>query len=235
MSVQFAGACHDENGKYTGGKAGDQTGKEIRITSAYKHSLGWRTFRYPKANIAEAIGNNAKKIANNDNYGYDQGQRNTGYEATKAADWDPDKVTTPCELDCSSDARTAIACALKKEVKDFTTANEASVLLSLGFEEVTGIKLSESKLGDVYVTKTKGHTEIVCSGSAASDDDTAYYTKYTGTSVSIVTALKSIGVTSTLAFRKKIAAANNITPYTGTAAQNTKMLNLLKQGKLKKA
>ncbi|WP_347993367.1 hypothetical protein [uncultured Eubacterium sp.] len=32
--------------------------------------------------------------------------------------------------------------------------------------------------------------------------------------------------------RKKIAAANNISNYTGTAAQNEKMLNLLKQGKL---
>ena len=32
--------------------------------------------------------------------------------------------------------------------------------------------------------------------------------------------------------RKKITAANNISNYTGTAAQNEKMLNLLKQGKL---
>jgi hypothetical protein len=233
MSVQFAGACQDENGKYTGGKAGDQTGKEIRITAAYNHKLGWRIFRYPKLSIAKSIGTNAKTIANNDKFGYDQSQRSTGYTAAKAAKWDPSKVTTPCELDCSSDVRTCIACALGKDVQDFNTASEPAVLLSLGFEEITGTSLSELQLGDVLVTPKKGHTEIVC--NVTSSDSTAYYTKYTGTSVSIVTALKAIGVDSSMTNRKKIAAKNDITSYTGTAAQNTKMLSLLKQGKLKKA
>ena len=60
----------------------------------------------------------------------------------------------------------------------------------------------------------------------------SYYQKYTGTSSSIVVALSSLGITSTLAYRKQIAKANSITNYTGTAAQNTKLLNLLKNGKL---
>lgn len=59
-----------------------------------------------------------------------------------------------------------------------------------------------------------------------------YFTKYTGTSSSIVTALKAIGASSTFAYRSKIAAANKISYYTGTAAQNSSMLNLLKTGKL---
>lgn len=59
-----------------------------------------------------------------------------------------------------------------------------------------------------------------------------YYKKYTGTSKSIVTALQSIGVSSTYSNRKSIAVLNGITNYTGTASQNTKLLNLLKQGKL---
>lgn len=67
---------------------------------------------------------------------------------------------------------------------------------------------------------------------AAAAPAKAYYPKYTGTSASIVVALSSLGVTSTLAYRKQIAKANNITNYTGTAAQNTKLLNLLKNGKL---
>lgn len=64
---------------------------------------------------------------------------------------------------------------------------------------------------------------------------TSYYKKYTGSSVSLVDALKSIGVDSSMNNRKKIAKANGISNYTGTASQNTKLLNLLKQGKLKKA
>ena len=51
---------------------------------------------------------------------------------------------------------------------------------------------------------------------------------------SIVDALKQIGVDSSFEHRKKIAEKNNISNYTGTPEQNTKLLNLLKQGKLKK-
>lgn len=62
-----------------------------------------------------------------------------------------------------------------------------------------------------------------------------YYPKYTGKSNSLVDALKSLGVNSAYAYRKQIAAANGITGYRGSAAQNSEMLNLLKQGKLIKA
>ena len=51
---------------------------------------------------------------------------------------------------------------------------------------------------------------------------------------SIVDALKQIGVDSSFEHRKKLAQRNNIYNYTGTPEQNTKLLNLLKQGKLKK-
>ena len=50
---------------------------------------------------------------------------------------------------------------------------------------------------------------------------------------SIVEALKSIGADSSYAYRAKIAAANGISGYSGTAAQNTQMLNMLKAGTLK--
>lgn len=59
-----------------------------------------------------------------------------------------------------------------------------------------------------------------------------YFKKYTGKSKSIVDALKAIGASSSMENRKKIATLNNIKNYTGKASQNTKMLNLLKKGKL---
>lgn len=59
-----------------------------------------------------------------------------------------------------------------------------------------------------------------------------YYPRYFGTSGSIVTALNSLNIGSSFANRKKIAKVNSIKAYLGTAAQNTKLLNLLKQGKL---
>ena len=59
-----------------------------------------------------------------------------------------------------------------------------------------------------------------------------YYPQYTGETNSIVDALKSLGVDSSYAHRKEIAGANGISGYSGTAEQNTKLLNLLKAGKL---
>lgn len=71
--------------------------------------------------------------------------------------------------------------------------------------------------------------------SRATKTTAKYYPKYSGKSDSIVDALKTVGETDTgITRRKKIATTNGIKDYTGTAAQNSKMLQLLKTGKLKK-
>lgn len=61
---------------------------------------------------------------------------------------------------------------------------------------------------------------------------TGYYPRYFGTTNSLVTALNSVKIGSSFANRKKIAKANGISLYLGTASQNTALLNLLKKGKL---
>lgn len=76
-------------------------------------------------------------------------------------------------------------------------------------------------------------TPVKASSSAAVAQ--SYYKKYTGKSTSLVDALGSIGVNASFTNRKKIAKANGITNYSGTASQNTKLLELLKSGKLIKA
>ena len=60
----------------------------------------------------------------------------------------------------------------------------------------------------------------------------AYFKKYTGTSASLVDGLHAVGAKTTFAYRKKIATANGVKSYVGTAKQNTTLLNLLKKGKL---
>ena len=62
-----------------------------------------------------------------------------------------------------------------------------------------------------------------------------YYPRYRGKSSSIVDALKSLKINSSQKNREKIAALNSIKNYKGTASQNTKLLNLLKRGKLIKS
>ena len=65
-------------------------------------------------------------------------------------------------------------------------------------------------------------------------DTTQYYKKTSYKGSSIVDGLKSIGEDSSYENRKKIAKANSISNYKGSGEQNSKMLSLLKQGKLKK-
>lgn len=129
-----------------------------------------------------------------------------------------------------------------------SASNITHVAISLG-----GSKMIESKGGPKNTKRNpgKGVTESyissrkdlvaacypakVTSTSTPAAPTVQYYPRYIGTSVSIVNALQTIKVDSSFANRKKIAAANGITGYSGTAVQNTKMLNLLKQGKLIKA
>ena len=96
--------------------------------------------------------------------------------------------------------------------------------------------------GMINITKTKGvaggwinPNDNKTASSSTSASSGSYYKKYTGSTDSTVSALNSIGVGSSYKNREKIAKANGISGYSGTASQNTKMLNLLKQGKLKKA
>jgi len=56
---------------------------------------------------------------------------------------------------------------------------------------------------------------------------------YKGTS--LVDALNQINVDSSFSYRNKLATKNNISNYTGTTSQNSKLLSLLKEGKLIKA
>lgn len=61
------------------------------------------------------------------------------------------------------------------------------------------------------------------------------YPRYTGTGHSIVVGLLKVGEKDiSFANRKKIAIKNGINNYTGTSAQNLKLVKLLKEGKLLK-
>ena len=42
MAVKVGSARIDENGRAHGGKAGNQTGKELSVQNWYRHFKGWR-------------------------------------------------------------------------------------------------------------------------------------------------------------------------------------------------
>ena len=78
--------------------------------------------------------------------------------------------------------------------------------------------------------------ETTAEKSTTASSSSKYYDKYTGSSNSLVDGLKAVGEKDTgVAHRLKIAQKNGIKFYKGSAEQNTKLLNLLKKGKLLKA
>ena len=92
---------HDERNKYSGGVAGDNTGTEWQLRSWYNRP--WNcVLRHPNSKVAKTISDLSIKAAKNNKVGYDQGQRNTYWQQLQAVGYDPSKITTPCESDCSA-------------------------------------------------------------------------------------------------------------------------------------
>lgn len=167
MAVKIGSARIDENGKARGGKAGDQTGKEVSTQSWYKHKKGWRVFRPKLPEAAALIADDMQAACNNPLIGYDQGQRGTLYDVAKKVGFNCAYVKTKCETDCSALVR--VCCAYAGiMLPNFRTTDEAAVLLASGqFVELTGSKYTDSSdylcRGDILVTRTQGHTVIVLS------------------------------------------------------------------------
>ena len=55
MAVKIGSARGDENGGAHGGKAGDQTGREVSTQNWYKHSKGWVVLRAKDPNVAAKL------------------------------------------------------------------------------------------------------------------------------------------------------------------------------------
>ena len=164
MAIMFGSARIDENGNISGGRAGDQTGNEVSMQSYYMHAKGWYALRPKSADVANKMATSMINACNNNNIGYDQSNRNVvsmikKYGSTKA-------IAEKCETDCGNQVRGCILEATGKDVGDFYTGNEASVLEASGLFEKRFSVSSSSQLynGDVLVTKSKGHTVIVVSG-----------------------------------------------------------------------
>ena len=138
MSVSNNGA--DERWSYRGGRAGDQTGTEWQVIPWY--SYPWDVvLRYPDAKVRNWMGDQARKAAENNHIGYDQGQRQTFWEQLQKVEYDASKITVDCESDCSAGVL-AIAKAAGyhfdvQKLKDINqngyTGNEEAILVNAGF------------------------------------------------------------------------------------------------------
>lgn len=176
-TIYIGSARIDERGKLSGGQAGDQkqtsytndTKGEVSMQPFYLHSKGWLILRPKSISVANKMASAMNTACNNVNLGYDQSNRLgviTYGVYTK----------TKTECDCSSLVRACIKEATGKDVGNFNTENEASVLEKSGLFHKRIAYVNQTKTpiynGDVLVTKTKGHTVIVVSGNPRSRKST---------------------------------------------------------------
>lgn len=185
MSAQVSNCGHDENNRYSGGKAGDQTGTEYRVTTWYLYSGGWDYIFRPKdEKLAKELASVAIAAANNNNIGYDQsytydtgtkvGGRLSYYNELKKANWHPENIKTKCETDCSaSTAANLIAVGYRLGIKPLQTLNNC--MTTYGFYDalkkinlftiVKVIKEADAKAGDINL-KTQHHINITVTNGA---------------------------------------------------------------------
>jgi hypothetical protein len=160
----------DERGKATGGKAGDQKQKtspdykgEVSMQNFYVSSKGWYILRAKNPEVASNIALAMTIACNNPNIGYNQARR---LDIIK----DGTHSQKPTSCDCSSLVRQCVREA-GIAVGNFTTANEAQVLVATGqFTMLTYTKDTPLFLGDILVTCKKGHTVVVTSGATRSQN-----------------------------------------------------------------
>lgn len=174
MAVIIGSARIDEHGKTHGGKAGDQTGREVSTQAWYKHSKGWRVFRPINSTDAAKIAQCMEHACRNPHIGYDQYQRNNLYNLIKDRGFNISAVTTDTETDCSALVR--VCCAFAGiMLPDFNTQTEPIRLQdSNRFIEMIGERYSNGssylKRGDILVTSTKGHTAIVLTDGSKAEN-----------------------------------------------------------------
>ncbi len=169
MIITIGSARIDENGKISGGAAGDQTGKEVSTQAYYMHSKGWFLLRPKNASDADRLATSMSAACLNDLIGYDQSNRLDIISQIKKYG-SMAKIAEKTEADCGTLVR---GCCIEAgfDPGNFTTANETAALSKTGkFENKVAVTSSTVLYnGDVLVTKTKGHTAIVTAGSPRKD------------------------------------------------------------------
>lgn len=174
MAVKIGHAIKNEKGTYTGGTKGDQTSREVLIANWYLHTKGWVVIRAKDPEVAEKIAEAMEMICANENFGYCQDHRLSGFDEAAKHNYNPSKVKVKCELDCSQAVRLCIHYAGIK-CANFRTKTQVETLKKTNkFEFLTSDKYCKSsdylRRGDILVTaKTPGHTIVILSDGARED------------------------------------------------------------------
>ncbi len=173
--VKIGQASRDERGRYSGGAAGDQDGKEVAVRGWYNRSWN-KLLRAKKAAVREKIAKAMEAACANDKIGYDQSQRTTLYKLCRANNFNISAINEPCETDCSALVAVCVNAAGIYVSGDIYTGNEAAALIATGeFELLTEPKYLVSdeyvKRGDILLYEFH-HTAVVLGNGNKAQADT---------------------------------------------------------------
>jgi len=135
----------------------------------------------------------------------------------------------------SESEKKTTATTKKRSAKTTTTAVKKTTAATKKTTKTTKTTAATKKTTTTTAKKANEEIKIEIKNGYRYEYKYVYFKKYTGKSSSIVDALNYIKENSSYNTRSQIASLNGISNYKGTAAQNTKMLNLLKNGKLIKS
>ena len=130
MAIKIGHASIDENGKISGGRVGDQTGKEICTRTWYNKP--WNVLLVcTDTELARKAADIMKAICEDNNFGYDQSQRTTGYTSIVKNN---NKIKGASgEFDCSSLVSTCYKLAGLKDIDvNNTTRNMRTNFMKTG-------------------------------------------------------------------------------------------------------
>lgn len=168
--VRIGHASIDEFGFTKGGKAGDQTGKEVKISPYY--AKDWKIMlRANDDKVAERMATFVEHICKSNLVGYDQNERNSLRNELVKLRFNAMALSTPCETDCSAFMSVAAEYAGVAMYAQYTngnaptTSNMADKFYSTGMFSVYNYKAyltSEKYLrrGDILV-KPGSHTVMI--------------------------------------------------------------------------
>ena len=169
--IKCGWASIDERGKIRGGRAGDQTGREVKTGSWYNFGQT-QVVRWKDRDQAKKYARIIEAFCKNPNIGYDQLERTTMYYYLKERNWKTSAILRPVEVDCSE----LVVCGVNVTVgkgllsSALYTGNLCNGLMATGlFNKYTGAKYTKQDaylmVGDILI-KPNGHVITVLENGA---------------------------------------------------------------------
>lgn len=143
MAIMIGEAAQNEYGGITGGRKGDQTGREVRLREWCDFGQS-AVYRWKSRTYAKIYAKIIRAWCNNPRIGYSQGSNRNGlYTAVRNRGWKYNGITVNCDCDCSAMVIAGVNCTVGKALlgANHSTRDLGDALMKTGlFVRLSGNK-----------------------------------------------------------------------------------------------